>query len=815
MNMKKGLALILSATMMLSGYMNVLAEETSDNTGTETAVTHTGNETTGTETQTSEPVGIESSTVNEQQSEESQPSENDGEIQEPSELSQREQIEEKARQLPTVEVMEAELAAVKAEDSSLSVQTAADRVLTPYRQAADQILNDYNALEEADRKVFDADLLERLNQLQTYFSDQNQADEGPAENTSINEPSVSETVSEAVAEVGDVNYETIDEAIEKAESGQTIRLLKPFTLSSALVISGGKTLTLDLNDQTVTVAGVTGPAITVTGSLTIKDTGASGKGIVTSAEKAQILLIENSGSFTLQSGSLVNTLSSGGTHAVMNNGHFEISGGQIKADYAAAVMNQELAGSDKPVICNIYGGELLGGYYGIGVLGKGIHKEGQPDVSLLDNTSLVVTIDGGRIATQLEDSQGIATNASNGKYAGFTINIRNGEIVADNDGCGIYLPALGIINLSGGKVYGGNQGVRIAAGILNMTGGTVESNQARKDHDNDLISGGSGGTAGAIVAGKAGGGYVGNLDIRISGGSVRNSADGAKDAIIISDINMNNSAYRLNTLMAEVSGGVLEGDFSRISPNKESDGGQIFAALKGGELKGIVNNESRGSIFVQGSLAESVTVNNTGKGFIAVEKDNLIQNDIVPGKTLLAEEPKPEQADRIKAEIIDSYSELFDGKTIAVTEIQLRDNLSGETIHDQAVTFMIPYPDEITAENYQDYSFAVLHLNHEGKSELAAYEVLPNGLKVNSTLSTFAIGYQKVKKTEPTPEPTPDPEPQKPANSSAASWDDGGPFTEDACGSIYDRWGNQIYKAETCRVRVSGGYVVPNTGVNE
>ncbi len=48
-------------------------------------------------------------------------------------------------------------------------------------------------------------------------------------------------------------------------------------------------------------------------------------------------------------------------------------------------------------------------------------------------------------------------------------------------------------------------------------------------------------------------------------------------------------------------------------------------------------------------------------------------------------------------------------------------------------------------------------------------------------------------------------------NNAPSTWDDGGPFTTDKCGNIFDRWGNEIYKAPTCKA--SSGYKVPNTGV--
>ena len=48
-----------------------------------------------------------------------------------------------------------------------------------------------------------------------------------------------------------------------------------------------------------------------------------------------------------------------------------------------------------------------------------------------------------------------------------------------------------------------------------------------------------------------------------------------------------------------------------------------------------------------------------------------------------------------------------------------------------------------------------------------------------------------------------------------ASYDDGGPFTTDACGNVFDRWGNEIYHAPVCVNEsapvVNNGYQFVNT----
>ena len=54
----------------------------------------------------------------------------------------------------------------------------------------------------------------------------------------------------------------------------------------------------------------------------------------------------------------------------------------------------------------------------------------------------------------------------------------------------------------------------------------------------------------------------------------------------------------------------------------------------------------------------------------------------------------------------------------------------------------------------------------------------------------------------------------KPSDNSSSKqtcgWDDGGPFTTDKCGNVFDRWNNKIYEANGCNV---GGYNLVRTSV--
>ena len=61
------------------------------------------------------------------------------------------------------------------------------------------------------------------------------------------------------------------------------------------------------------------------------------------------------------------------------------------------------------------------------------------------------------------------------------------------------------------------------------------------------------------------------------------------------------------------------------------------------------------------------------------------------------------------------------------------------------------------------------------------------------------------KEAEPTPTATTVPK-------KSSGWDDGGPFTTDTCGNVFDRWGNMIYEAKGCNV---GGYNLVRTSVED
>lgn len=421
---------------------------------------------------------------------------------------------------------------------------------------------------------------------------------------------------------------------------------------------------LDLNGHELTTEQI---EIKPGASLTIQDSSDDETGIVLGTGNRHLILVwpaQNSisaASFTLESGTVQtpdNTESN--IHTIYSSGTVKINGGRVIAEgpVSAAIYvngyNKKFIDplETKPdtfipvanqVSCTLSGdASIQSKVYGVCLFGEGPDSNGAYDydkvkLNILDNASINVSgtdpndVDGG--------GQGIATNSSGDKYAGFTIEMSGGSIDAGTHGCGMYLPAIGKTTVTGGRVYGGNQGIRIAAGELTVSGDAViQNNEARKKSDNDLVNGGSGGTAGAIVAGKASSAYKGGLQINIEGGTIENKATGNADAIVVSDKNMAHSNFTNQSLAVTVTGGEITGNVYCISNLDTSsttatqDGGKSSITLKGENVQvtGDVENASHSPLLIAEGATVTGDAKKTGKneGCAVV-----IDNATVKGKT--------------------------------------------------------------------------------------------------------------------------------------------------------------------------------------
>lgn len=448
---------------------------------------------------------------------------------------------------------------------------------------------------------------------------------------------------------------------EAVESGGYLQISDNIEIKNTLVIEND--VNLDLNGKTLTCSSQKIGIQVKSGSTLIEDSADNGK--ITTSNMSTILVKVSAGAeFTLNSGTLENTNGDfSDENVILNYGTLNIDGGVIKGVsciHANASQYETTAPTEEKSIVNITNGQLIGTpcktdiqhenkytdisygltWFGLGMGEKGIYNNKPNPI----NDAVVINISGGKIS----GGQALGTNASSGKYAGFTLNISDdAEIVSSND-CAAYLPGYGITNISGGKLSG-PQGIRIAAGELNITGGTIEGTSLTDG--NDLQSGSSGGTLGAIVVGKASGGYLGNIDVNISNGAViQNTATNGTDdarpaAIVVSDKNMANSEYKNSSINVTTEDIKITGDIIKISnltSTTTSDGGETVLDINNTTVTGSVINQSKsdlnmtsstvtgdmankdkGNTFVSDSTI-SGTVKNNGTGAVAVTGNSTV-----------------------------------------------------------------------------------------------------------------------------------------------------------------------------------------------
>ena len=422
-------------------------------------------------------------------------------------------------------------------------------------------------------------------------------------------------------------------ALPNADANGVITLTEDVTLSDVKKFT--EDTILDLAGHTLTL-----PRIDAENgaSVVIRDSSSSKTGRITSASSVAAAVRANS-SMTLESGTIECTYTDAKNNgiAIFNMGTFTMSGGTVKG--VTGIYNTAWNGATEvkgKIVCNIEGGTVDAGIWGVCVMGRGI-KNG--DLSTVDNSGVVLNFSAGTIKTG-EGGQGICGNASSGTRAGFTVNMIGGDIIC-NDACGMYLPSIGVTNISGGTITAA-QCIRICSGELNVTGGTITCNEV--SDGTDLIAGGSGGTLGAIVVGKAGNGYVGDIEVNVGGSAViENTASGIENdvypTIVVSDKNMaQTSEQKYNdpatgdpieavfkysetstvvNISAEVNGDIVK--ISNLTSTSTQDGGNTALNLDGATVDGnVINQTSAGGVFINNSQVTGTVSAGTGNSVTVI-----------------------------------------------------------------------------------------------------------------------------------------------------------------------------------------------------
>lgn len=214
------------------------------------------------------------------------------------------------------------------------------------------------------------------------------------------------SVVNAVARIGEEYFETLDAALDAAQDGDTVTVIKDIEVSEHIVIAADQTVVLDLNGYTISsnIAEETGAAlITNKGNLTIKDSGENGKILVTvktpdGADTPGYAsnTITNMGTLVIERGTIENTGMGSACYPIDNNSTtgdaiVTVDGGKVIASansYAIRMFANSTAKND----VTINGGELSG-YRAVWLQLPGGNDTVEPDANLTITDGVLASVD--------------------------------------------------------------------------------------------------------------------------------------------------------------------------------------------------------------------------------------------------------------------------------------------------------------------------------------------------------------------------------------------------------------------------------------
>ncbi len=206
-------------------------------------------------------------------------------------------------------------------------------------------------------------------------------------------------------------------------------------------------------------------------------------------------------------------------------------------------------------------------------------------------------------------NKGFFAISGNGTYEGpTTVNVMGGRIEAL---IGIYQPQAGEINISNGTIESGDC-VVMRSGTLNVTGGELIATGTRETDDNILNGGPE--TSGSAIFLDASQSYVGNMNVNLSGGSIRSTNGEA--VCVNSDVTASIPTINV-TDSAKLQSGSGEDDF-RIA--KDTEKSQFDVGVTGGSFSKPINSEylasdtisiKAGVTYYAGQAAQNVLTNAT------------------------------------------------------------------------------------------------------------------------------------------------------------------------------------------------------------
>ena len=586
-----------------------------------------------------------------------------------------------------------------------------------------------------------------------------------------------------VAKIGDVEYATLGDAINAAGTEKTtITLIDNETLSYDVAIGANQDIVLDLNGKTIT----TSKYFDTYGKLEVKDSSATSLPTVS----------EDYSTVTYQSGKIVMTDYSiyafDGGQFTLTNGTIELyCNNETGGLYACGDSSGE---SEVKSTIIINGGYVHSAEFSASVGGKG--------ATLVVNDGVLMSDDNAVVG-------GNGTNTDQKKLGGTSMTIKGGTFIGNIKSSGyismaVYHPQEGTLNITGGTFYSSDgNGICVRGGDITISDDTkiiAKGNTEGWCGDSKKVTASS-----AIFVDYESKYYDGdNINVNITGGE------------FTSDVSAIQVLGSSETGEVSVSDGSFSSDVSQylVSGNEVVKVGDRYEVVTDGTTE--VETEQNTLAYdeqVVDHIKETATT--TLDEIVSVEPIVLTEGDKF-GDHDYAEEWNASEYKTALEEALKDVSNIDEvipyGIALHVTDKNGTEDLIEEL--DTKLDFTL-FLNDTSLSKVKDKKFTLYNIYFN--TETDEFEVTPvtsekttvTGNSISFTTDRFSV-YALVTFEEVTPTPTP--ESKKSTTKTTGGWDDGGPFTTDTCGNVFDRWGNKIYEAKGCNV---GGYNLVRTSVED
>ena len=440
------------------------------------------------------------------------------------------------------------------------------------------------------------------------------------------------------AAIGSTHYDTLQEAINAAQKGETVQMLADVNL-------GDEKLSID-NQKANVIFDLSGHVLTGSGQYTVSLKSnnwiiQNGKIVNTNTNTSYGALYVWSHNSTVLKNLTVESKTIGIFYAIASNKNGIV--GSVTVEDGTKISGEtygvSMKGQPKPwrktrdgkEILNVNGGEIIGKTAAIAVYGA---DEGNV------KAEVIVNIKGGKVSSDT----GYAIAGNGAKFLeNTTINISGGEVVSATD-TAIYHPQAGTLTVSGGTISGVTGGIQMCSGNLVVTGGTITAtgngDTSGKTGDGSIPDG-----AAVSVVDR---GYPGGAPTATITGGNLTSATGV-DAVTGYNWDKNTSSKTPwsegeNKDQLVVSGGTFSSDVTKFVPNgfeAKAESETFKVAMKGDMVVAILGDGDN-QLAAYGTLQEAFAAAKNGQTLklldsISSDRINLENKSIVVdfnGKTL-------------------------------------------------------------------------------------------------------------------------------------------------------------------------------------